>query len=189
MNYIDLSKLSISDANNADCIIALDNDKNLIVINNVPIPTKTSELTNDSGYITSIPSDYITDSDLAVALESYPNNTELSSALDSKQNTLISGENIKTINGTSIIGSGNITITSETTDLSNYYNKQEVNSLLADKVTENELGVALNGYVTETDLNDAIHNVEIQIPKIDYVTQVQYDSMVKDATTLYIIMP
>ena len=37
-------------------------------------------------------------------------NTSLQSVLDTKQTTLISGTNIKTINGESILGSGNITI-------------------------------------------------------------------------------
>ena len=40
---------------------------------------------------------------------------------ENKQDTLVSGENIKTINGESVLGSGNIEI-----DLSNYYNKQEI---------------------------------------------------------------
>lgn len=49
------------------------------------IPTLTSELTNDSWFITS-------------------------SALSTKQDTLVSGTNIKTINGTSILWSGDIVI-------------------------------------------------------------------------------
>lgn len=49
------------------------------------IPTKTSELTNDSGFITE-------------------------AALTTKQDTLVSGTNIKTINNQSLLGSGNITI-------------------------------------------------------------------------------
>ena len=53
---------------------------------NITVPTKTSQLTNDSGFITS----------------SYHDNT--------KQDTLVSGTNIKTINGNSILGPGNITI-------------------------------------------------------------------------------
>ena len=53
---------------------------------NITVPTKTSQLTNDSGYITN----------------SYHDNT--------KQDTLVSGSNIKTINGNSILGPGNITI-------------------------------------------------------------------------------
>ena len=49
------------------------------------IPTKVSQLENDANYITA-------------------------SDLNAKQDTLISGTNIKTINGESILGSGNITI-------------------------------------------------------------------------------
>lgn len=52
----------------------------------INVPTKTSQLTNNSGYITS----------------SYHDNT--------KQDTLVSGTNIKTVNGNSLLGSGNITI-------------------------------------------------------------------------------
>jgi hypothetical protein len=39
--------------------------------------------------------------------------TDLQSALDDKQDTLISGTNIKTLNGDSLLGTGNITIISE----------------------------------------------------------------------------
>ena len=54
--------------------------------NKPDIPTKTSDLTNDSGFIDS----------------SYHDNT--------KQDTLVSGTNIKTINNESILGEGNISI-------------------------------------------------------------------------------
>lgn len=53
------------------------------------IPTTTGELTNNSGFI---------------------NQRELDNALDSKQDTLVSGVDIKTINGETLLGSGNITI-------------------------------------------------------------------------------
>ncbi len=56
----------------------------------ITVPTKNSQLTNDSGYIT----------------DSYHDS--------SKQDTLESGTNIKTINNQSILGSGNITIESGT---------------------------------------------------------------------------
>jgi hypothetical protein len=39
-----------------------------------------------------------------------PAQTDLQSALNAKQDTLVSGNNIKTINSTSLLGSGNITI-------------------------------------------------------------------------------
>ena len=40
----------------------------------------------------------------------YATNTALTSGLATKQNTLVSGTNIKTINGNSILGNGNLTI-------------------------------------------------------------------------------
>ena len=49
----------------------------------VSVPTKTSQLTNDSGFVTDI---------------------------SGKQDKLVSGTNIKTVNGTSLLGSGNIAI-------------------------------------------------------------------------------
>lgn len=63
------------------------------------VPTKTSELTNDSGFLTSIPDEYVTE-------------TELNAGLGNKQDTLVSGTNIKTVNGESLLGSGNIDIES-----------------------------------------------------------------------------
>lgn len=56
------------------------------ILNKPTIPTKTSQLNNDSGYITS----------------SYHDS--------SKQDTLVSWTNIKTINGTSVLGSWDITV-------------------------------------------------------------------------------
>ena len=38
------------------------------------------------------------------------NQTDLQSALDGKQDTLVSGTNIKTINGTSVLGSGDLAV-------------------------------------------------------------------------------
>ena len=62
-------------------------------------PTNLSQFTNDSGFITS---DDLPDlSDLATKTE-----------LANKQDILVSGTNIKTINGTSLLGSGNIIIES-----------------------------------------------------------------------------
>lgn len=58
------------------------------------IPTKVSDLTNDSGYITN------------AALTDLATKEEVSA----KQDTLVSGTNIKTINGNSILGAGNIEI-------------------------------------------------------------------------------
>lgn len=76
------------------------------------IPTKVSQLTNDSGYLNNIPSEYVTENELNS--KSYATVTQL----NTKQDTLQSGTNIKTINGQSILGNGNIEIKSGGEDLS-----------------------------------------------------------------------
>ena len=90
----------------------------------------------DKGYLTEVPSNYVTDSELTeglagkqdkgdYALKSDLNtlatkeelaNKADASALSSKQDTLVSGTNIKTINGDSILGSGNLVIQSGTSN-------------------------------------------------------------------------
>lgn len=64
------------------------------------IPTKVSELLNDKGYITSAD----------IPQVELPDNIATLDDVAKKQDKLISGENIKTINGKSILGEGNITI-------------------------------------------------------------------------------
>ena len=56
--------------------------------------------------------------------------------LSTKQDTLVSGTNIKTINGNSLLGSGDITIESGSVDLSDYYTKQQTNSLVNPKLSQ-----------------------------------------------------
>ena len=66
----------------------------------VIVPTKLSELTNDEGFISS-------EEDPTVP--SYVKSITVAdiNAWNGKQNLLVSGTNIKTINGTSLLGSGN----------------------------------------------------------------------------------
>ena len=58
--------------------------------------------------------------------------------LSTKQDTLVSGTNIKTINGTSLLGSGDITIEggSGNVDLTDYYTKSETNALVSPKLSQ-----------------------------------------------------
>lgn len=79
------------------------------------IPTLTSQLTNDSNFVTNEwvlaqLQSYVTSSALESILEEYITEANVDAKLNSKQDTLVSGTNIKTINGQSILGSGNITI-------------------------------------------------------------------------------
>ena len=88
------------------------------------------------GYLTEVPSNYVTDSELTEGLAGkqdkgdYALKSDLNtlatkeelatkadaSALSSKQDTLVSGTNIKTINGETILGSGNLVIQSGTSN-------------------------------------------------------------------------
>lgn len=90
----------------------------------------------NQGYLTEVPSNYVTDSELTEGLAGkqdkgdYALKSDLNtlatkeelatkadtSALSSKQDTLVSGTNIKTINGDSILGSGNLVIQSGTSN-------------------------------------------------------------------------
>lgn len=86
------------------------------------IPSKTSDLTNDSGFLTSHQSlsGYLQTSDVKDNLTSTDTNKplsakqgkELKTLVDGKQATLVSGTSIKTVNNESLLGSGNISISS-----------------------------------------------------------------------------
>lgn len=70
--------------------------------------------------------------------------------LSEKQDTLISGKNIKTLNGESLLGSGNIEL-----DLSEYAKQADLETLTAEVIANEEVtAAALN------DLNDKIAEVE-----------------------------
>ena len=132
-------------------------------LNNLPtIPTLTSELTNDSGYLTQ------------------------HQDISGKQNKLVSGTNIKTINNNSILGSGNIEIVSTvdstlSSSSMNPVQNKVINSALASKsdtghthderyYTETEVNAKLSGksdtghthdgrYYTENEIDSLFDNV------------------------------
>ena len=73
-------------------------------ITQIPSEYITETELNQKGYITSIPSEYVTETELN------DKGYATTEALNGKQEKLTSGDNIKTINGQSIMGKGNITI-------------------------------------------------------------------------------
>ena len=97
--------------------------------------TKTKITYNDDGIITG-GADFV-EADLPNISQSKI--TNLVSELSNKQSSLISGINIKTINGQSVLGNGNIEITTET-DLTDYYTKSETDSLVGGKGDTGEKG-------------------------------------------------
>mgnify|MGYP006988843701 FL=1 len=111
-------------------------DKNV----DIAVPTKVSDLTNDSGFITSAPVTSVNGNTGAVTVN-VP--TALSSLTDDsthrlvtdtekstwngKQEALVSGTNIKTVNGESILGSGNISVSGGTGGDANVIESVKVN--------------------------------------------------------------
>ena len=84
-------------------------------------------------------------------------NEYLQGEIDAKQNILVSGGNIKTINGQTILGSGNIIIdggSGGSTDLTGYATEDWVSANYQTK--GNYLTSIPSEYITETELNDAI---------------------------------
>lgn len=124
-------------------------------------------------YLTTIPSEYVTETELQqkdFATNSDVNDeigkldSSLSFEIGKKQDTLVSGTNIKTINGISLLGDGNIVITGSgeggSVDLSDYYTKGEVDNLI------DNVEVDLTGYATETYVSDNYQ------PKGNYLTSI-----------------
>ena len=89
------------------------------------VPTQVSAFTNDAGYLTSIPSEYITETELASKkyLTSVPSEYVTDSELNDK-GYLTEHQPIKTVNGQTLIGSGDITIEggSSVTELTSNFN-------------------------------------------------------------------
>ena len=153
------------------------------------IPSKTSDLTNDgdgtNAFLTQHQSlaNYVQKSstngllkndgsvDTTQYLSSLPNHNhddryyteaEVDTALNSKQNTLISGTNIKTINNTSLLGTGNINIqgggsitidSTWITGSTNPVESQLIQSALDDKT---DVGHTHN----DTEINSSYTNIE-----------------------------
>lgn len=86
----------------------------------------------------------------------------LQTAMDGKQPTLVSGTNIKTINGNSILGEGNLVIEGGGIDLSNYYNKTEVDTKLDTKQNTLVSGTNIKTINSQSILGEG--NIEVTIP-------------------------
>lgn len=111
------------------------------------VPTKVSDLTNDAGFQTA--------EDVTSATKNLATKTELSG----KQDTLVSGTNIKTINGNPILGEGNIEIQGgSTVTVDDTLNTESVNPVQNKVITEkinamNELLAQLDEKVFPTTLS------------------------------------
>ena len=115
-----------------------DNTKDDFIKNKPTIPSKVSELSNDSGFLT-------TESDpIFTSSPAYGISASDISVWNGKQDALVSGSNIKTINNNSLLGSGNITISGGgTSDYDQLSNRPSINSItLTGNKTASDLSLA-----------------------------------------------
>lgn len=94
---------------------------------------------------------------------------------NNKQDVLISGENIKTINNESILGSGNIEIGGGgggTSDYTNLTNKPKINNVeLNGNKSLNDLGIQPKGnYALESDIPDVSNFITKDVNNLTYYT-------------------
>ena len=136
------------------------------------------------------------------------NVSTLETSLGNKQDILVSGTNIKTINNQSILGEGNIEITGGDVDLTNYYTKTETDTKLDAKQNALVSGTNIKTINSQSILGEG--NIEVTIPdattatsgamsaadktKLDSMlnewtgTQSEYDALTtKDNNTIYYV--
>ena len=173
-NTIDM-KLDISQTSYKGKNVVVDSSTGDITFENKPtIPTKTSDLNNDSGFITSssLPTKtsdltndgddgthpFIDTSDLVNDLTTGGTTKALTAEQGktlntNKQDKLVSGTNIKTINNNSLLGSGNITISGGGSDVGTFTDLQTL-------ITNNTIIILDKDYVydssTDSSLSDGI---------------------------------
>ena len=93
----------------------------------------------------------------------YYTKSETDTLLNAKQNTLVSGQNIKTINNESLLGEGNINIQSGgTSDYTDLTNKPKINNVeLNGNKSLNELGIQpVGNYALESDMTEAQNDID-----------------------------
>lgn len=127
-------------------------------INN--IPTRVSQLENDTGFITNDALvDYALKSDIP-DVSGFATSEQLTSGLAGKQDTLVSGTNIKTINGYSILGEGNIEIQGGSGGDISIATEDTVGGILA---TDNSTVEGVEAFVGVDDTGKA----SVKIPSVD----------------------
>ena len=163
-------------------------------ISGINVPTKTSDLTNDSGFITSIPAEYVTQSELSAMsyattaqlpnMNDYVSKTELNNASYITQSEL-NNMSYATTNDLNTAISG-ITVPTKTSDLTNdsgfitsipaeYITQTELESELVQYVTESE--IAAMSYVTQSELSAMSYATTSQLPNMnDYVSHAELNN-------------
>ena len=101
------------------------------------MPTKTSDLTNDSGFLSAVPAEYITRNQLNSSLSDFYNKTYIDSKFDLY-----------------------VTKTALNSSLSNYYTKSEMNTSLGNFYNKTWLNNKFNSYYTKTEINEVLGDIQ-----------------------------
>ena len=132
--------------------------------------TDLTELTNPTNDDVFPIVDIATNTTQKVQVGNLPIQTAVTTALATKQATLVSGTNIKTINGTSVLGSGNI-VTPQPSGVAGAIQFSDGSAFASDATnlfwddTNNRLGVGLNTPATTLDI----------LPPVQTATATQFD--------------
>ena len=102
------------------------------------VPTKVSQLTNDKGYLTSIPSEYITDTELTA--KGYATSTDLTNGLNTKSDTTHNHDAVyaktKHTHSEYLTEHQDISMKADKTELHSHNNKTVLDEITSTKVTE-----------------------------------------------------
>lgn len=126
--------------------------------------------------------------DYATKQDVIDNEYTISQAINDLNDKKVSADNLKTVNGISLIGEGDIQISGGTADLSNYYNKTEVNSLLADKLDASAYTPTdLSQYWTSAETQNAINAATSGTPSSATIEALRNDvnALSGDVSNLY----
>lgn len=146
------------------------------------VPTNVSAFTNDAGYLTEHQSlnNYYTKTEVNASLETKANKSEIPNLNGyateqwvGQQGYLTEHQPLKTINGESIIGNGDIVISGGgeetdpvwTAEKVNYYTKTEVNTSLETKANKSEIP-SLDNYYTKSEIDGIVGNVNNALSEI-----------------------
>lgn len=187
----------INDIRNVNATLESKADKSEIPT----VPTNVSAFTNDAGYLTEHQSldNYYTKTEVNTSLESKANKSEIPSLNGyateqwvGEQGYLTEHQSLKTINGETIVGNGNIEISSGeetdpiwTAEKVNYYTKTEVNTSLEAKANKSEIPTvptnvsaftndagyltqhqSLDNYYTKSEIDGIVGNVNNALSEI-----------------------
>lgn len=129
---------------------------------------------NNKGYLTKIPSEYVTETELND--KDYATNTKV----NDKQDRLVSGYNIKSINGENILGDGDITIKGGSTNIIEL-TQEEYDNL--EEKDENTLYIITDAPAIDTP-DTSIFITENELLEMGYATQGYVDEKLGDIETI-----